>query len=309
LLLLNLKHICHFCNPDSKLFHLSKFFQLHREIATEVWTEEQIESFLEMCNEASMNGEFGESDGKFGDDIPEDEKEVASKRLTFDIIFAGDNPVRDAMLPHYLGQLKCFDIAPRFQSYVEINIQKVRPAEAAALSNGEAMKYKREGDILLLQKHYDLALNKYFDAIRLVPYKRPAFYNNCCTCYTNLGYHELAMINAHMAATIDTSKIESWTNLANSAIAVSEIYLSLFLNSKSNDGNELTREVAKHLVQKAYDNLLTLYDEESEKFEKDELYGRKRGKDEINLVNMKRLIEKIELILMDGAVEDMAVYL
>lgn len=75
----------------------NEFFDLQRQIATDLWSEDQRNIFINMCNEVDL------------DDLHNGEKEA----VTFDMMFAGNNPERDMKLPHYLGQLKAFEIFPK----------------------------------------------------------------------------------------------------------------------------------------------------------------------------------------------------
>ena len=267
----------------------AEFFELHRKIALDLWTKEQHDLFLKMYNEK--------------DDSGTDDEDVRKEDLTFEMIFDVNELNHAMILPQYLGRLKVFDIipisTPISTSTVPPGATKKTPGMNAGLINGAAMDLMYQGESLLMRRMYDAALSKYFDAIRLVPYKKACFYTSCAVCYSHLGNNELVMINSRMAATIDPNCLEAWILLASSAIRVIDTKGLMNINHRVGPAE---KEIAAHFAQVAYHAIIPIYDK---LILKQKNGASDKGGEIHDIDTLKKLLDNLEEKNMVGALDDM----
>lgn len=235
-------------NQSRRRRQRAEFFELQKQIAEDLWSVEQYAIFTDILKRGSQ-----EVSG-----VPKRFYSGATRNKPIslmDVIFVVDDFAHDAIFPKYLGQMKVFDFAPMRPRSGDPYPTDMSPSEIAGFINGQSTKAKNRGDANLKSKMYREALNQYFEAIRLVPYKRAVFYSKCAACYSHLGCHEIAMINSYMAVILEPKSLDSWIHLGNAATRIIETQGLMHANHKV---GLKEKEVAVRFAMMAYDVVFPL---------------------------------------------------
>ena len=235
-------------NQSRRRSQRAEFFELQKQIAENFWSADHYAMFADIV-ERGLRDVGGEP-------RPFVKRPISNKsRSSMDLPFVADDFAHDAIFPKYLGKMKVFDFIPKRQISGNPYPSSMTPSEISGLTNGQSTDAKNRGDACLRSKMYREALSQYFEAIRLVPYKKAVFYSKCAVCYSHLGCHEVAMINSYMAVVVEPRSLDSWIHLGNAATKIIETQGLMHANHRV---GMKEKDVAVRFAMMAHDAVLRL---------------------------------------------------